>query len=92
MSEFNLSEKRKGLFQRIENEEFKDTLSSSEYEKIFYEIEMQDKEFIKRLKEEDWGFYDKYIRDQDLDKEEIVKVCFDYINNRIEKLAGDKYE
>ena len=46
------------------------------------------KEFIRNLKEEDWDFYDKYIRDKDLDKEEIVEVCFKYFNKKIDKLAG----
>lgn len=45
-----LKDKRKELFQQMENGKFQDTLSSSEYEKIMFEIEKQDKEFIKKLK------------------------------------------
>lgn len=48
------------------------------------------KEFIQLLKEEDNDFYDREIRDQDLDREEIVEVCFKFFNERIKKLSGDK--
>ena len=86
--EFNLSEKRKDFLKSLIG--MKDTpMDMIIINSIICVIQDQDKEFIKLLKDEDYEFYDKYIRDQDLDKDEIVKVCFDYFDKKIDKLAGD---
>ena len=47
------------------------------------------KEFIKRLNEDNpQGLFDKLVRDQDLDRDEIVEVLCEYFNKKIDKLAG----
>ena len=48
------------------------------------------KKAIKILKEEDNYFYDENIRDQDLNKEEIVEECFNYFKKEIDKIFGEK--
>lgn len=88
MSDFNLSEKEKSFGNIHEynetTKEFKDTPTNFHYPKE------EVKEFIRLSLEEDNDFYDREIRDKDLDKEEIVEICFKFFINRINKLAGDK--
>ena len=43
------------------------------------------------LKEEDNAFYDDNVRDRDLDKEEVVEVCFECFKKRINKIFEKRF-
>jgi len=68
-----LKDKRKELLNRVENEEFNDTMSSTRDEKIFHLIELQDKQAIKDLIEVriKRTLYPKYLM---LTKEDLDKI------------------
>ena len=48
------------------------------------------REKVKELNEEDNSFYDENIRDKDLDKHEIIEICFNYFKNRTKEIFGEK--
>ncbi len=80
MSEFNLSEKRKRLINNVEILKMFKNIKEDNDKIIFILglVEEQDKEFIKRLKEEILG------------KQGILEKDYFEIIKEIDKLAGDK--
>lgn len=78
MTEFNLSEKRKQMFLRLQNEE---PFMSWIIQVIEKEVEKQDKEFI-RLVKKGLNTEFKFVVG--------CAACKNNINEIIDKLAGDK--
>ena len=57
----------------------------------FYFWKEDVKEFIKLIPEENsQGLFDELVRDQDLDKDEIVEIICEHFKKKIDKLAGDE--